>query len=129
MANNVNSFWSKNITEEEKTNLFLLTFDDNIVKNLSFLHHNKYTENSNRNHKRQITFYYNDCIWQIEYILGWAMLTLQCVFEPNEDIFNYSFERLIDNLLCEANYKNKPIVRIQTKNNNHFVIVTHYSME
>ena len=126
-----NNFWSKKLTEEQKSNLEIMLLNDkDIITDFDFLHYDNYVENEETNGKHhQIAFYHKNCLWQIEYTFGGEMFSLKCVYEPNKEAFNNSFDSIKELLFeCTTEDELSPIVHIVTSEENHFIMVEYYSI-
>ena len=124
-------YWSKELTRKQKANLVVMPLNDkDITTDFEFLHHDNYVENDKLSgEKHQIAFYHKNCLWQIEYTFDGELFTLRCVYEPNEETFNKSYESIKEILFeCTTEDELSPIVHILTTKDKHFLNVKYYSI-
>lgn len=124
-------FWSRELTEEEKKNLDLMVFDDkDLCTDFDWLHFDNYVENNNKQGKEhQIAFYNNNCLWQLNYTYGCGGMSLQCVYSPNEQVYNESYEAMKD-LLCECSVdEDYPVVHTIYKKKERLFLVEHFAID
>lgn len=96
-------FWSKELTEDEKTKLRQCSFDDkDLSTDFEWLHFDNYVEdNELTGVSHRVAFYNNNCLWLLCYSYSVSgKMTLQCVYSPSDEAFEKSFNE-ISKLLCD----------------------------
>lgn len=96
-------FWSKELTSDEKAKLSPCSFDDkDLSTDFEWLHFDNYVEDSEQTGiLHTLAFYNNNCLWQLSYSYNVSgKMTLRCVYSPNDELFEKSFNE-IAKLICD----------------------------
>lgn len=94
--------WSKELTNEEKKSLCSSVFNDkDLSTDFEWLHYDNYVENDDMvGNKHQLSFYNNNCLWQLDYTAYESgTMTLRCVYSPSDQAYEKSFNDICE-LLC-----------------------------